>query len=497
MGKAKKASIPEGPSSRYRFFCWAVAFLSLAQLMVGLDYITIWPGAEAQFIWDSQTIDSAFSPLLKLMGNIPLDSEFWLIAYRLPGLFLYLIGVFLFFVWGQALFGRQTVEITLLVTAATFLLPVLAKNGGLDSWRFGLEIACWIALLRYIKSPERSWLIRVALLGTLAVLVGQWATLIMLVIWQVGYYRILSGYDENLKRQLPKPFVIIFGIYALSFLASLLIGGATAHRAYFTFDFLSLGHLKFFFISLLSLAPFIGFTIAALRDLSYKFRRGEELAVLTVIGLFGSLLSLSLVFPFLLIFLTAKQVELYFKDKNYPWQDWAKAGQVLHLVLVFLAVVIALLGGFFRFQTDGFRAVLGCSAAYWMFSFVGVIGLYGFRRDYVLGGMTLAGLLALLFFWIQVYPFAHLQRNWPERLTTNIQKLEAAPDKVFLPKDEETTLPAGPYLLRNQIAVEVSDSITSNQFQIRLTEPADSSLQTDIKVSGWPRLWKTKTWVGN
>lgn len=495
MGKAKKASPPTGPSSRYRFFIWAVAFLALAQLIVGIDYITLWPGAETQFVWKSQAKMSGFSPLLDIMGSIPIDSDYWLFAYRLPGLLFYGIGLYFFYRWGRALFGQRAVEISLVVAAATLLLPVLAKTAALDSWRFGLELACWTALLRFIKAPERKWLITVAITGSLAILLGQWATLVLLLVWQVSYYRIFTTNNEVLKRQLAKPFTLIFAVFAISLLLGKFMGGLISHRSFLYFDFVNLGHLKFFLLSLLGLAPFIGFTFAALRDLVYKFRRGEELAVLIGIGLLGSFLTLSLVFPFLLIFLTAKQLELYFREENYPWQNWVKTAQVLHLITVFMVVVLALLGGFIQFQTDGFRAVLGFSAAYWMFSFVGVIGLYGFRRDYVLGGMTLAGLLALLFFWIQVYPFAHLQRNWPERMALEIQKTEPAPTTIYVPETEDSTLPLAPYLLRKELPVQVSDSIPADAFQVRMAMPADSLLQPSISVDGWPRLWTWERWI--
>lgn len=495
MGKAKKVTAPAGPSSRYRFFCWAVAFLASAQLVVGIDYITLWPGAEAQFVWSSQTESSGFSPLLKLMGSIPLDSDYWLFAYRLPGLLFYLLGLWLFYRWGRALFGQQAVEVSLLVAAATLLLPVLAKNASLDSWRFGWEIACWTALLRFIKAPERKWLVAVAVTGSIAALVGQWATVVMLLIWQVSYYRLLSPNNQALKRQLAKPFVLILAVFAFSLVLGLVFGGSVSHRDFLTFDFIKLGQWRFFFYSILGLAPFIGFTLAALRDLFYKLRRGEELAVLIGIGLIGSLLTLSLVFPFLLVFLTAKQLELYFKAKNYPWKNWVKTAQVLHLILVFIGVVLALLGGFFQFQADGFRAVLGCCAAYWMFSFVGVIGLYGVRRDYVLGGMTLAGLLALLFFWIQVYPFAHLQRNWPERMALELQQLEPVPQDIFVLESETESLPLAPYLLRKDLPVQVTDAILKDVVVVKMAQPADSLLQTRVEIEGWSGMWGRKKWI--
>ncbi|MEL7221677.1 MAG: hypothetical protein AAGJ93_10185 [Bacteroidota bacterium] len=102
-GKSKAKSVktppppPPGPSSRYRFFCWAIAFLGLAQLMVGLDYITIWPGAEAQTIWAVMQGEASNYLPTGLLSLLETDSHLWLIAYRLPALFIFLLGIWLFF----------------------------------------------------------------------------------------------------------------------------------------------------------------------------------------------------------------------------------------------------------------------------------------------------------------------------------------------------------------------------------------------------------------
>ena len=497
-GKTVTPPLPAPPSSRYRFFCWAVAFLAVAQLLVGLDYINIWPSAEAELIWSGVQTAPATTWVSAFMGTIPTESPYWLLAYRVPSLIFYLLGIALFFLWGKALFGNRSVELTLLVGAASLLLPVLAKTASLDIWRFGLELGFWLSLLHFTKTPTRKWLVRSSILGALAILVGSWASLVLFVIWQVAYFRILVAENEGLKKQIGKPFVIIYLVFGLSLLLNWALGYHGSLGDYFYFNFLNLGHLKFFFYALLGIAPFIGFTLAALRDLFYKVKRGEELSQLLLIGLLGSFLTLSLVFPFLLIFLTAKQLENYFKVPNYPWQDWVKAGQVLHIILVFFLVALTLLGGFIQFQNDGFRAVLGCSAAYWMFSFVGVIGLYGNRRDYVLGGMTLAGLIALLFFWIQVYPFIHLQRNWPQRLQTQIEKTLPGTKEIGLNESDPPTLPLAPYFQRAGYQLRNTTEVAPNSesLTIRKLEPNDSISEPRIEISGWPWLWSEERWGG-
>jgi hypothetical protein len=179
-GKTVTPPSPPSPSARYRFFCWAVAFLSLAQLVVGLDYISIWPGAEAELIWAGVSVNSE-NALTAMLSSIPTDSPYWLLVYRLPSLLFYLLGLGLFFVWGRNLFGIKAVEITLLVGAASLLLPVLAKTATLDTWRFGLELGFWLALLHFTKNPERRWLVWAIVLGSGAILVGSWATLVLFI----------------------------------------------------------------------------------------------------------------------------------------------------------------------------------------------------------------------------------------------------------------------------------------------------------------------------
>lgn len=390
------------------------------------------------------------------LSTIPDTSDYWLLAHRLPGLLLLGLGATLFFRWGKALFGSSAVETTLLVAAASLFIPLVAKTATLDTWRLGLELGGWVALLRFFKTPTRGWFLWSAVLGGLAVLLTGLNSLLMMVVFQVAYYRMAVQGDADKKRQFGKPFLLIYLTWGVGALLARYGWGFKEGDAFLAFDFWEGRYLHFIGYSLLGLLPFSGFLVAALRDLHYKLKRREELSQLLAIALLGALLTQSLLFPFLLAFVTAKQVQNYFQQKSYPWQDWVKATQVLHLVLVFVGAILALVTGFIQYQADGFRMVLGCGAAYWMFSFIGVIGLYGFRRDYVLGGMTLAGVLTLLFFWVQVYPYLHLQRNWPDRL---VGQLPADAPLITVPSLDASTLPVAPYLYRAGYSVEVRPTV--------------------------------------
>ncbi|MEM1216235.1 MAG: hypothetical protein AAGJ82_11145, partial [Bacteroidota bacterium] len=290
----KKQPIPattdsNGRSARYRFFCWAMAFLALAQLVVGLDYVTIWPGAELHTIWASMHATESLGYLpLAILSTIPEQSEYWLLAYRLPSLLLYLLGVFLFFRWGRSLFGEINTEVTLLLVGASILFPFLVKTAALDGWRLGLELAFWLALLRFFKTPEKAWFWSATVLGFLVVLVGGHSAWALVLAWNGGYFWLLRRRKSAVWKQVGRPFIGAYVGIAAAIALKGMLGYPLGWKpfAYFSID--NWSHLRMLGYSFLSLAPFVGFLLAGLRDVAYKFRRGEELAGLLVVGLIGA-----------------------------------------------------------------------------------------------------------------------------------------------------------------------------------------------------------------
>ncbi|MGB3800809.1 MAG: hypothetical protein WA952_13420, partial [Lewinella sp.] len=156
-----------------------------------------------------------------------------------------------------------------------------------------------------------------------------------------------------------------------------------------------------------------------------------------------TLLAQSLLFMYLVALLAGKQMQLYFSEPNYPWKDWVRAASVVQLVAAFIAAFLLLTGGALSFPGDGFRAVLGMAAAYWIFSLLGVLGIFGDRRDFAIGGTVLAGMLTIMFFWVQVYPYLEVDRSWPEDLLV----AGVEPSSVQLPDeaDESELSTALPY----------------------------------------------------
>ncbi|MEZ4986230.1 MAG: hypothetical protein R2795_14520 [Saprospiraceae bacterium] len=169
MQKNKSIDTNQPISSRYRFFMMAVGFLTLAQLLTGLDYVTIWPGGEALLMQQSALWKAPTGLLAPwVLGNIPLTSDYWLLAYRLPGVLLFLLGWGMWIWRGRALFGADAVRTTSLFLGAAFLPAVLAKEASLDIWRMGAELTFWLSLLHYMKKPGSSamgWLLLTGLLA--------------------------------------------------------------------------------------------------------------------------------------------------------------------------------------------------------------------------------------------------------------------------------------------------------------------------------------------
>ena len=239
-------------------------------------------------------------------------------------------------------------------------------------------------------------------------------------------------------------------------LVILLLQGNQGIRSYWFWGGRPLAYLAFLGYSILSFLPITGWFLAGVRDLIYKVRRGEQAARLYTAGLFISFITQSLVFPLLLALLAGKQMQLYFRAENYPWRDWARGGAVVHLVFAFVGAFVALLFGGISFSGEGFRAALGMAAAYWIFSLLGVIGLYGEKRDFALGGSLLAGLLGVLFFWVQVYPYLETERDWPTELVDQLE----VPLPVYVPEGDAFSV-ARPSLRRAGVPI-AADSATAD-----------------------------------
>ncbi|MCB0636766.1 MAG: hypothetical protein KDC54_09130, partial [Lewinella sp.] len=229
---AKAAATPS-PSSRYRFFLWVVGFLALAQWLVGLDYITVWPGDEARLLWDARTGEGGFHLPVLLLGLLPVDWPYWLLAYRLPGMLLTVLCLWAWVRWGSPLFSRKTVVLGLLAAAAHLFIPFLLKTATLSVWSFGPLLLSWTALLQWIKQPSDRWRWRASLLGTLAILTGGLPAFLSLLIFYLSYaYWYARRFSGISVGRVIRPLIIPF-VVGVAFLVLDILTGNLAWPAFY------------------------------------------------------------------------------------------------------------------------------------------------------------------------------------------------------------------------------------------------------------------------
>ncbi len=404
---------------KWRFFRALCAFFFVTALVTGLSIITAWPGAESYLL-------ERFADYLPAGTGVS-DNGFLRAPRLISVMCLLLTGVVTYFL-ARPLFGRRATELGLLCAGASLTLPFLGKVATGDA--LGL-LGCagfFFAALLYAFS-DRKYLLGPALgalgIGAMAL---PWGAAWLGVV--VGGSAVAGWLGTDKK---------LLGVAVILPLAPLFL---LEGRSDFSYAGADAGSMLLY--GLLGLAPVSGWAIAGLRDLWFRVRRNDQLGRIYLLGLVGGVLTP--LFPLLLAFLAGKQMQLYFAGQRYPWKDFVRSGQVLHLITAFGLVIVALIGGGIAFPGAGFRAALGMAGAYWIFSLLGTIGAFGDRRDFAIGGALFAGYLSVLFFWVQVYPYVEAQRNWPSRL---IERMEPADREkgLFVP-DEYDLSPALPYLKR-------------------------------------------------
>lgn len=473
---APEAAAPAGPeySSRFQFFLWLCAFFAVAAVLLRGDVITAWPGAEAYALDHALSPQRGNSILSFLYGQLfgpgeSIDAEtqaVWLFPRLLSAAALFATAYFTRRFAGR-LFGRQATTLGLLAAAASLYLPFFGKVATADAWALLGHAGFFWTILLAGADKEKNHLLAAGLFLFVGGIAAPLSTLVFGLTTVLAARLLLGGSKQwfNLLVLLAIPLVV------------LLLQGNQGERTYWFWGAQPLGHLRFLGLCLLGCFPVLGWLLAGLRDLVFKATRGEQASRIWAAGLGISLVTQSLFFPLLLALIAGKQMQLYFREERYPWRDWVRGGATVHLVLAFVAAFVALSGLSIAFPREGFRAALGMAAAYWIFALLGVIGLYGDKRDFALGGTLLSGILAVLFFWVQVYPYFEARRDWPQRLTRQIE--------VPLPTYVEPTDAASvalPYLRRAGIPV-VTDSTTAD---LRLISwPATDTVTTaGVEVTG-------------
>ena len=476
--QAETSSTPV--SSRFQFFLWMCAFFFLAALLLRADVITVWPGAEG-FALDHALSNQRGGSMLSFIYHrlFPLgeaiDTEtqaVWLFPRLISAGAVLATAVFTYRFAGK-LFGKSAIALGLLCAAASLFLPFFGKVATSDALGLLGQAGFFWTILLAGADKEGNYLLPAGTFLLLGGIAAPFSTLVF------GLATILTG---RMLMGGGKQWLLLLSLLALP-LVVLLLQGNQGVRSYWFWGGQPLAYGKFLGYTLLGMAPLSGWLLGGLRDLIYKVMRKEQMSRLLATGLGISLLTQSLVFPLLLALVAGKQMQLYFREDNYPWRDWVRSGATIHLIFAFIATVVMLSQVSISFPGPGFRAALGMGAAYWMFSLFGVLGLYGDRRDFALGGSVLAGLLVTLFFWVQVYPYYEATRGWPERIA---RQMEVKLPTYIPPSDEYSN--ALPYFRRAGIPID-ADSTTAD-LRVVSWSPVDTISSAGIEVTGrvlWDR----------
>ena len=431
---------PAAPSSRWRFFTWMCAFFYLAALLVQLDVFTAWPGGEGYALaraldaqWGDYLPAAVNHALMPLGDDLTEDPDSLFLFPRMLSALWLTLAAFFTYRWTARLFGKQVSQLALLCAGASLFLPFFGKVATADTLALlGHAGMLWTVMLYAVaKDKKKIYAFGVfVLLGAVAAPVSTLLLSMMVVVLAV-FQR--TDYSWTV------PAGVAVGISCLV----LLVQGPQGANTYWYYGQEDSRVLDLLYYGLLGMLPVAGWTVAGFRDLIFKGRNFEQFSMIVGMAMVVTLLAQSLLFMYLVALLAGKQMQLYFSEPNYPWKDFVRATAVVHLVAAFIGAFLLLTGGAISFPGAGFRAALGMAAAYWIFSLLAVLGIFGDRRDFAIGGSVLTGMLTVMFFWVQVYPYLEVSRSWPEELLA----AEPQPATLQLPDeaDESELSTALPY----------------------------------------------------
>lgn len=480
--QSEPAVSPVAPSSRFRFFLWMSGFFALAALFIRLDAITVWPGAEARLLTQALSdtrgsyLPAYLSSLLTQPGaDLFAGADLFFLFPRLLSAVLLVVAALIFYRWGRKLFGPQVVQLQLLLLAASLYLPFHGKVATPDAALLLAHLGLWLSAILVVRSGRLSYQLYLGVFALLGGILAPFNTLVLSLV-VLGFFLFRAPLATVARRGWIAPVAALVGLLAFPPPGMLYFGWKSSAYGY----------------AILGTLPFIGFLIGGLRDLVYKLGRREELALLLAGAFVGGLVAGSPLFAVSLSLLAGKQLQLYFGPR-YPWNNWVRGPSILHLIFALIGSFLLLLGGFITFRGDGYRAFMGMVAAYWIFSLFGVLGIYGMRRDFTIGGVVLSGILATLFFWVQVYPYFETQRNWPITFISELkQRIDWRSSKIYVPvapnEDAASNLP--PYLHRAKIEQSTTPRGTTHRVQVFPADTMARNLIIDVEGRSGLRLYR-------
>jgi hypothetical protein len=433
---------------KFDLFVWVVGLLIGYNLMVTNDAISLWSGAEAALVWDQPWA----SPLM----------------LRIAAAIFLLLGALLFVRLAGPLLGARTSLLAVLVAGSSLFVPLLSHSGTVDGPVLVLHSLGLMSLLRYIRQPGWRWQLASISALLISVILAPLSSTLLFAIYPLMLWR-LADWRAAIRRI--NPWVMALAALGFSYFV---YGGRIAPAA-----FQVSAYSWWFFVGpLLGFLPYLGFLMAGLRDYSAKMIRGDEFSLVLLGWLVAALLAGSPAWSMALAVLVARQLDAYFVP-GYPYGNYVKTGALIHLVAAFFLCTGLMMSGLHYFGGAGFRAGLGMSAAYWSLSFIGVIGLFGIRRRYILGGPMLAGTLLISLWWTQFFPLIERERR------ANLSVLEHVnQSEISIIYDPKSGFPAVAVYARDRFP-EAKIQVMQRAAQVPLSGNVLVTAPGQDSLSGW------------
>ncbi len=407
-------------STQQLFYIIISAALVIANLLITNAVLPVWLKYEAISLLKVLSADSPAPSLFfpaRLWSWLYESRGFDEFALRLPSGIVLLAGGLGFYFLSRKIFGTKLTLATLLVLGSSLLTIHSSKFAMADPFLLSFQLVSLPLILRYLKQDRALWQVG----WWLCLLLGSLLDPLSMMLWGAGWWLFLRAFHPQGQQLRDWYFLILYiGLVSFGWMQGLLgrlpESFVLAHGQVSIWQFLG--------ISLLGILPWLGFLPAALRDLVYKLKRGEELALVSAGWLLMALLSFSMILQFVLAFLIARQL-LVCLQQRYPFGGLVKVFNLLVLVLVFCGAFAAMLGGFTNFGPDGFRAVMAVCALFWVGCFIGVLGLFSKNEWMLISGFGGAGLLSALAFWVYLSPFIQQNLSIGDQMSKKVEAVSS------------------------------------------------------------------------
>lgn len=363
-------------------------------MLIKVDYADIALLQETTTLRIAETAQGSLRNFPQVLYNYIYDStDGDLFSMRLPGMLFLIAGLFYWFFLGKKLLGEWVTTTAILIMCSTFAILNLSKFAVGDVWILIANLFLFTSVLLNIKQDQLKWkiLFGVSLVFSYICQPFQ-ASLFTVVLFATLFFFHPQG--KRLKNPL------YWGSPVLLMMLSIFMGLYNANNPNTYFSWGSLSPLEYLWKNFAAVLVWLGFLMGAFKDLFQKIRKGEELSIILLCWLLAAMASLTISLQAVFAVLIAKQLHS-FRQKNYPNYSIVNAFSVLQLIGSFFIAYYLMISGFETTGINGYRNGMIIGIAYWVFNFIGVLGLYSKQIRWTMGGFVMAGVFALFLFWMR------------------------------------------------------------------------------------------------